>query len=350
MLTHRLKILTSMIIALILVQGYTFFSQNPAVIPTQAENIKGLLSNLKFNPSSLTRLFTLNFADSPLTNPPTSPVNNNPFNYPTSDPNRPTPGDTGLINQTPTPYHLQPTTSSPPDDELVDFPVEDNDINNIPVAPTNPPKPTNKPKPTKLPKSTKVPTPPPVTTSVRPGSSLAEIFADVSKRECIPAALLYAFQTQETGPWWPINTASSKVKIYNKYGWWLDGTGNSCTGMGYHTATGVVPSDAADAGTVCQNALGGYDQGIMGILQISQDEENAAKKYITSVISGNIDRRVLFDNAVIFAIITKNRLGDPPTNCSDWPDDAIRTAAEKHYGACSDNYCENILKYYREYR
>ena len=74
------------------------------------------------------------------------------------------------------------------------------------------------------------------------------------------------------------------------------------------------------------------------------------KKYMTGTIKGNIDRRVLFDNTVIFAIITKNRLGDPPTNCSDWPDDAVREAAEKHYGACSDNYCENILKYYREYR
>ena len=350
MLTHRLKILTSMLIALVLVQGYAFFSQNPTVIPTQAENIKGLLSNLKFNPSSLTRLFTLNFADSPLSNPPTSPVNNNPFNYPTSDPNRPTPGDTGLINQTPTPNVQTPnlgvsTRPTTYDDELVDFPIENGDINNIPGAPTNPPKPTNKPKPTKPPPL------PAVTTDVRPGSTLTEIFNDVQKRECIPAALLHAFQTQETGPWWPIDSPSSKVKIYNKYGWWLDGTGNSCTGMGYHTQTGIVPSDAVDAGTVCQDPIpSGADQGIMGILQISQEEQDAAKKYMTGTIKGNIDRRVLFDNTVIFAIITKNRLGDPPTNCSDWPDDAVREAAEKHYGACSDNYCENILKYYREYR
>ncbi|MFA6532416.1 MAG: hypothetical protein WCT22_00285 [Patescibacteria group bacterium] len=342
MLTQRIKILASMLIAFILVEGYTFFSQNPNVIPTQAENIKGLLSNLKFNPSSFTRLFTLNFSDSNNL----AQVNS---------------GSTGMngINNGPPPIYVPPTKpikpiqptrqiqpiKPTPDDELVDFPFEPGDINNLGGIPTNPPKPTNKPKPTKPPAL------PAITTPARPGSTLSEIFAEVSKRECIPAALLHAFQTQETGPWWPFDSPSSKVKIYNKFGWWTDGSGNSCTGMGYHTQTGIVPSDATDAGTVCQNPIpSGADQAIMGIIQISQEEEDAAKKYTTSIIKGDIDRRVLFDNTLIFAIITKNRLGDPPTNCNDWPDDAIRTAAEKHYGACSDNYCENILKYYKEYK
>jgi len=122
------------------------------------------------------------------------------------------------------------------------------------------------------------------------------------------------------------------------------------TAGGWTEPEAPAPADAVDAGTVCQNALGGYDQAIMGILQINQDEENAAKKYITNVIKGSIDRRVLFDNAVIFAIITKNRLGTPPSNCTDWPDDAVREAAEKHYGSCGDNYCTNILKYYKQYK
>ena len=344
MLTHRLKILASILIALILVEGYTYFSQNPTVIPIQVENIKGLLSNLKFNPGSLTRLFTLQFSDNNNLAQinPSGPTGMNGINNglpPVYVPPTKTIKPTGLINQTPT------SVQQTPDNELVDFPVEDNDINNIPGAPTNTPRPTNKPKPTATPK------PQAITSAQRPGNTLTEIFNDVQKRECIPAALLYAFQTQETGPWWPIDSSSSKVKIYNKYGWWTDGTGNSCTGMGYHTQTGIVPADASDAGTVCQNPIpSGADQGIMGILQISQEEQDAALKYMTGIIKGNIDRRVLFDNTVIFAIITKNRLGDPPTNCSDWPEDAIREAAEKHYGACSDNYCENILKYYREYR
>ena len=320
MLSHRLRIIISLAVALLVVNLYGRLSTTPFVKKNLFFNFKFPTLNL-WTGQGLSLQNKLNNQNNSF-NLPTSKISSfSPTLAPSNKPSatsevanglsitpKPTLFSTGFVNKTPTP------------------------------------KPTSKPKPTATPKL------PAVTSAQRPGSTLTEIFNEVQKRECIPAALLYAFQTQETGPWWPFDSPSSKVKIYNKYGWWLDGTGSSCTGMGYHTQTGIVPADAVDAGTVCQNALGGYDQAIMGILQINQDEENAAKKYITNVIKGSIDRRVLFDNAVIFAIITKNRLGTPPSNCTDWPDDAVREAAEKHYGSCGDNYCTNILKYYKQYK
>ena len=46
-----------------------------------------------------------------------------------------------------------------------------------------------------------------------------EIFQEVNKRACIPVPLLRAFQTVETGAWFNIDEPSSKIKIYNTYGW-----------------------------------------------------------------------------------------------------------------------------------
>jgi hypothetical protein len=312
MLNQRIRIFSSLLIAFIIVNFYANFT-----------GIKETLADFKLPNFNVKKLFTLNFPKTKKDEwkPLTKYNQDIKFVETTIEPTQiPSPTIHNNLQPflTPTPYRLQPTAYI---------------------------------KPTNIPKPTKVPTPPPITSDTRPGSTLAEIFADVSKRECIPAALLYAFQTQETGPWWPIDSPSSKVKIYNTYGWWTDGTGNSCTGMGYHTQTGIVPEDAVDAGTSCQNPIpSGDDQAIMGLWQISKYEEDAAKKYMTGIIKGNIDRRVLFDNAVIFAIITKNRLGNPPTNCNDWPTDAISTAAEKHYGSCGDNYCANILKYYKQFK
>jgi len=334
MINHRIRILSSLLIAFIIVNFYGRLSKTPFITPTQASNIKGLLTNIKFDPNSLVKFFTIKLDSK----------------------------ETELVNRlddrknsfdlTPIPQSLSPTPTTAT--------TQGSPIGTLPtMKPVNPTVPTKIPtksptatlKPTKVPKPTATPAPPAVSSEVRPGSTLDEIYELVQERMCVPAALLYAFQQAETGAWWPVNTASSKVKIYNKYGWWLDGSGNSCTGMGYYTQIGVVPSDAVDAGTVCQNPIpSGADQAIMGLWQISKYEEDAVKKSIGKYIKGSVDRRVIFDNAIIFAIITKNRLGTPPSNCSDWPADAIKTAAEKHYGACTDNYCNKVLNYYKEYK
>lgn len=213
--------------------------------------------------------------------------------------------------------------------------------------------PTKIPTSTKTPKPSPTPLPPPITTDERPGQTMEEIFQEVSKRMCIPFALLRAFQTQESGPYFSYNSSSSTIKIYNTYGWWIDGKGDPCVGLGYYTQSGLVPNDSIKAGQTCRNAVqpDAYDQKIMGIFQISEYEQNGAYKYLKNTFPKNYDRRVLFDNAMIFAIITKNRIsGSPPKNCNDWPEDIIKLVAEKHYGNCGDNYCANILKYYKQYK
>jgi len=362
MFTHRLKILASMLIAIILVEGYTYFSQNPGIIPAQADNIKGLLANIKFPTYNIKKLFTLNFS---------SPNNgtikqldnqNDPVNF---------------TQVSTTPYPLQPTTyfqptrpvqpikptlpavvltkaGPTPDDELVDFPFEPGDIDNLPGnVPTKPPKPTKAPKPTKT------PTPPPITTDLRPGTSLVEIFKEVNKRACFPTALLWAFKTEETGPRFK-NDSSSTIKIYNTYGWWITGAGNPCDGYGYYEQTGIVPSDSVNAGSSClSNPVGNpNDIKIMGLFQISEQEQGVAQKYISSTIPKN-DRRVLFDNSLMFAYITKSRVpGSPPSDCNSWPDDVIKMVAEKHHGVCvydygngtKGDYCKEVLDLYKQYK
>lgn len=213
--------------------------------------------------------------------------------------------------------------------------------------------PTKIPTPTKLPTPSLTPLPPPITTDERPGQTMEEIFKEVSKRMCVPFALLRAFQTQESEPYFSYNSSSSIIKIYNTYGWWIDGKGDPCFGLGYYTQSGLVPQDSIKAGQTCRKAAqpNAYDQKIMGIFQISEYEQNAAYKYLKDIFPKNYDRRVIFDNAMIFATITKNHIpGGPPKNCDDWPDDIINLVAEKHYGSCFNNYCANILKYYKQYK
>lgn len=230
--------------------------------------------------------------------------------------------------------------------------------------PTKPPQPSVTPKPTKTPKPTRIPKPtavvyPPITTDVRPGSSIGEVFTEAGLRACVPSALLMAIKTIETGERFKADSAAS-IKIYNTYGWWKSGTGNPCYGYGYHTQTGIVPSDSVNAGTRCSSAVGSpTDIGIMGLMQVSQEEETVTRKYTVKFLPNNIDRRVLFDNVLIFAIATKNRVGNAPMpSCTDWPEETVKIAAEKHHGVCvydygtgnAGNYCTKVWDLYKSFR
>ena len=62
MLNHRIRILSSLLLAFIIVNIYGRLSSNEFVFPIQADSIKNLLSSIKFNPSSLTKFFTLNIS------------------------------------------------------------------------------------------------------------------------------------------------------------------------------------------------------------------------------------------------------------------------------------------------
>lgn len=315
MFNRRIRIFSSLLIAFIIVNIYSNLTE-----------IKTLVSSLKFPTISLTKPDDNNLAMEQFNKRDNSfvlPTVNQIASLPTTVP------PITISNQITPTHTVYPTNKIIPTTKI----------------------PTSIPKPTKTPKPTKVPPLPPINSDTRPGTSLAGVFQEVSKRACIPAALLMAFQTEESGAFFSKNNSPSIIKIYNTYGWWETGAGDPCFGLGYHTQTGIVPQDSVNAGTRCQNAIpSGDDQGIMGVLQISQFEQDATRKYTKITLPNNIDRRVLFDNALIFAIATKNRIGDAPKNCDDWPDDVIRTAAEKHYGSCGDNYCSDVLKYYKQYR
>jgi hypothetical protein len=182
-----------------------------------------------------------------------------------------------------------------------------------PQVPTAKPQPTAIPKPTKPPKPTAIPQEPPVTSDTRPGSTIEEILRDVSKRACIPYGLLMATRTIESGAW-----LNGNIAQYNVYGWWKDAGQGVCAGLAYYTQSGLIPPDSG--GGSCTNGVqpGAYDQKIMGMMQVSEQEEQVTRKNTIKILSKNIDRRVLFDNAVIYAMATKGRAGkSPQTSCSD---------------------------------
>lgn len=237
--------------------------------------------------------------------------------------------------------------------------------------PTQPPLPTSSPKPTKTPKPTKIPKPtaivyPPITSNIRPGSSLEEIFRDVEKRACVPYKFLMAIHTKESGNKFK-NMNTSTTKMYNTLNWWnTTDIGTVCDGLGYWAQTGKIPPDSIGAGQTCENAIGdqSYDQKIMGIMQISEEEQSKALKYTVKTIPGKIDRRVLFDNILIFGIISKNRAGKfPQPSCTDWPQETVMEVARIHAsgstGPCeyyysqnkvSGNYCKEIWDLYKSFK
>lgn len=345
MFNHRLKIIISIVLSFAIVQGISYYTEHPDFASVQAENIKGLLSGIKFDLSAITKSMTLN----------TGPTEHN---YPkgwneTGKNSIDLPSISNYPTATPTPTPL-PNVNFPTNPVSRPTSVLSRTPTRIPTA-----VPTATPKPTKTPKPTPTPALPPINDDTRPGASIDEIFDEVGKRTCFPPALLKAFQQEETGAWFKLNQPASVVKTYNTYGWWIDGSGDPCFGFGYHTQTGIVPSDSVKAGTRCRNAVGSTnDIGIMGIIQISQQEEDVTRKHTIKILPKNIDRRVLFDNALIFAIATRNRVGNPPKDCNNWPDDMIKLAAEKHQGVCvadykngnTRNYCTDILNLYKQYK
>ncbi len=346
MLNHRIRILSSLLIAFIIVNLYGRLSTGPLISPIQADNIKNLLSNIKFPILNLTKLFTLQL------NPSDNNLADKQFNQPNSSvefssvspvPTQPCTGQACLT----------PTITSP---TLPDEVPTEAGLTKIPTKiPTRIP--TNKPKPTKPPEPTATPVPPPITSDTRPGTTLAEIFDYISKtRWCVPAALLRAFQEAETGSWFHY---SDDPVPFNTYGWWTTAAPDPCKGFGYDTSTGYVPNDSYKAGTFCR-VTPGANPGTMGVFAIDQWEQDTTRKYSVLIIPNNFDRRVIFDNALIFAIAEMNRIGNQAPACGVvWPDDVVILAAKKHL--CGNttctcitqngySYCDQVLSLYKKYR
>ena len=177
---------------------------------------------------------------------------------------------------------------------------------------------------------------------------------NVSKRMCVPAALFRAFQEEETGPWFHFDTDPVP---YNAYGWWTTSGPDPCRGFGYDAKTGYVPSDSYYAGRFCM-VTPGANPGIMGLFAVDQWEQDASRKNTVAILPNNIDRRVIYDSAVIFASITINRVGNQASDCGeDWSDTAVGMAAAKHVSGrypCQNPTCEkyssDILSLYKKYR
>jgi len=211
--------------------------------------------------------------------------------------------------------------------------------------PTAAPRPTATPRPTAIP-PTSTPAPEPIASDSRPGTTLEEIFEEVNKRICVPVALLRAFQEKESGAW--VKYSSFNPIPYNSYGWWTDPAGpDPCKGIGYDETTGYTFPDMAIQKR-CVNPLT-TNPGQTGIFSISQWEQDTSRKNTVAFLPNNIDRRVMFDNALIFASITVNRVTEPECG-EDWSDDVVRLAAEKHLGSCGHNYCDDVLNYYKQYK
>lgn len=255
----------------------------------------------------------------------------------------------------------EPPTSTPayfPTDSPLPQPTSVGPRPTQSIPPTTAPKPTAVPKPTKVPKPTEV-SYPPINSDERPGTSIEDILHDVSKRSCVPYALLMATRTIESGAW--MNGMNASVtKLYNTYGWWKSaGKGEVCYALGYYTQSGKIPPDstvALQSGPSCTNGVqpGAYDQKIMGLMQVSEQEEQVTRKHTQKTLPKNIDRRVLFDNALIYAIATKNRAGGSPMpSCDDWPQGTVQLVAEKHFGACKysgGNYCTEVWNLYKKFK
>ena len=277
-------------------------------------------------------------------NPETTPTNE-PSGAPQSDPNMGwDTAPTSLPGRpTSTPAVLRPITN----------PTTSATVPTTKLSPTSIPA-TSVPQPTKVPKPTPTPTIPPVTSAVRPGTTIQGILQDVAQRMCIPFALLMAERTEESGVWFN-NMSASTVKMVNTYGWWTSASQSQiCSYLAYSTQSGLIPADSG--GGSCGGGVqpGAYDQQIMGLFQVGEAEQTGAMKYIKPVISGNVDRRVLFDNAVIFAIITKGRAGNSaPASCTDWPESTVKLIAQKHFGACAypgGNYCTEVWNLYKSFK
>ena len=107
----------------------------------------------------------------------------------------------------------------------------------------------------------------------------------------------------------------------------------------------------------CTNPLT-TNPGQTGIFSISQWEQDVTRKNTVKFLPNSIDRRVIFDAALIFASATINRVWNQAPDCGqDWSNTAVGIAAAKHVSgqytcinAICEKYSSDILSLYKKYR
>lgn len=237
-------------------------------------------------------------------------------------------------------------------------------------TPTPPGLPTATRTPT--PQFTKTPTPKPPTAYPtptprvldvqRPGSSLEEIAKIAQDVSCTPWQLIMAIKREETGDRF---LSTPYFAFYNKMNWWqlpYASPGDSCYGYSYNTITGLVPPDASGGELSpphrCAPEVGNQSaasQGIMGLMQINQSEQNSVTAKFQKYFKGlnTPDRRVLFDAMVLGGFLYKNLSSEPSVCNLDWELKYIALTGCKFYGSCKygsgGDYCQEICQYYNQY-
>jgi len=333
MITSNRRLFLAIFLSLVILFGIKYISSNPllfspsniyASITQKTAEIKAKIFSIKL--PDFSKIFTLNF----------NPDNN-------ETPLRPSGEGQAMNFNLPVSIHPTSPRQSPSITRTTAGPLPTYEPY---IRPTTILVPTTRPQPTAIPQPIVVPTsaPAPITSNRRPGNSLAEIFEEVNKRICVPVALLRAFQEAESGTWFKY---TDNPVPYNTYGWWTTAGGpDPCHGMGYDESTGYVFPDHYNKSIFCM-ITPGANPGQAGLFSLSQWEQDTSRKNTIAFLPNNIDRRVAFDDTLIFASITINRVVEP--SCGEtWSDDVVRQAALKHNN--STTYSDEILSLYKKYR
>ena len=340
------KIILSMFFSFAIVFFIVPYFMTPGRLTRTVNNFSNSLSSLKF--PSLTKLFTLQFSDNnnlaqvqPYESIHMNGINNGlpPVYVPTIKPTN----IIGSENPTPTVYATN--------DGLVDFPVEDNDINNIPGAPTNVPKPTKMPKPTKPPDIF------PIDPSLaRYGKTTDEVFTFASSKTCVPKEVLKGIAYIESGGFFDV-VDPKYFLLYNSENWWnsqfLTEEKRACGGYDYDNGSGIVPSDSKYAGHNCHSdGSTGATSYIMGPMQVNGSEQSKFASQVKSATGAKqVDRRIILDAILIVGFISKQNVN--PTSCSNWTGYQVAKAACGYYGSCGfadgTYYCNTFCRNYKSF-
>jgi hypothetical protein len=323
------RIFLSIILSLIVV----FF-----IIPIFATpgRIKNLLSNIKFNPNSLVKFFTIKFDSkndelvSRLDN------RNNSFSL------------TPVPQMSP---KIEPTVKAQITPALPGGTVRPTTY----ISPTRIP--TNIPAPTKAPKPTKAPDVFPIDPSlVRPGKTTDEVFEIASQKTCVPKEILKGIAYIESGEFFSV-VSPKYFLLYNSYNWWnsqfLTEEKRACGGYDFDNGSGLIEADSKFAGYNCHSdGSTGAQSYIFGPMQISGLEQQKQGPTAAKLLGvSKVDRRVILDAITIVGVITKINI--KPTSCTNWSGHDIVKAACGYYGSCGiadgTYYCATFCRNYKRF-
>jgi hypothetical protein len=217
------------------------------------------------------------------------------------------------------------------------------------TTPTRP-KPTAAPPtaipPTNTPKPTKPPAGFPIDPSLkRPGTTTADVFSIASQKTCVPAPVLRAIGSIESGGFFD-QVDPKYFQLYNSYEWWkssyLTDVKRACGGYDYDGNTGIIPDDSNFAGQTCPGAMGG-DLVVRGPMSVSDYWEGKYKPKAAKLLGVSaVDQRVILDAIVIVGLSVNDNV--KPSSCQSWSAHDVAKAACVYYGSCKDGYCSTFCK------